>query len=98
MMSYWTSRFPDRIFELRFEELLSSPVAVSRKLADFCGLAWKPDCLRFHERGNASYTFSEAQIREPLNKKGVGRWMQYERHLAPLLDALSRHGVVVPGQ
>ena len=98
MMAYWTSRFPGRILGLQFEEFLSGPDAVSKRLADFCGLKWKPDCLRFHERNDASYTFSEAQVREPLSKKGVGRWSQYEHQLAPLIEALSKYGVTVPQQ
>ena len=50
-------------------------------------------CLRFHERRDASFTFSELQVREPLNAKGIGRWRKYEKHLAPFLAAFAAHGV-----
>jgi tetratricopeptide (TPR) repeat protein len=90
LMSYWLSRFPERIFKLQFEEFLANPQSVSQQLADFCGLEWNPSCLDFHEREDATYTFSEAQVREPLNMKGVARWERYAHHLTPLLEALPR--------
>jgi len=31
-------------------------------------------------------TASLAQVREPLNTKGVGAWRRYEKHLAPVYD------------
>jgi hypothetical protein len=33
-------------------------------------------------------TASAQQVRQPINRHGIGRWQQYERHLGPLLEAL----------
>ena len=68
--------------------MLDNPESVSQQLADFCGLEWNRACLDFHERKDATYTFSEAQVREPLNTKGIARWEQYAHELKPLLDVL----------
>ena len=47
-----------------------------------CGLEWDPAGLRFHETHRAVRTASVTQVRQPIYKKSVGRWKNYEVHLA----------------
>ena len=62
---------------------------MSRRLVEFCGLDWDDQCLRFHENPRVVTTFSTLQVRQPMYRSSVGRWRRYEKHLAPLLAALS---------
>jgi len=55
----------------------------------FLGLEWEPACLEFHRTQRTVATASSWQVRQPLYDRSVGRWRNYERHLAPLLRALS---------
>jgi tetratricopeptide (TPR) repeat protein len=96
LMAHWKTVYPARIFDLEFEQLVAEPEGQTRRLAQFCGLDWQPSCLDFHKRGDASYTFSEAQVREPLNAKGIGRWRNYAELLAPFIDALVANDVRLP--
>jgi len=96
LMAHWKMLYPERILELRFEQLVARPEAETRRLAQFCGLEWQPNCLDFHQRDDASYTFSEAQVREPLNTKGIGRWRRYADKFAPFIDALVENDVRLP--
>jgi tetratricopeptide (TPR) repeat protein len=96
LMSHWKTVYPDRILDVEFERLVAEPEQQTRRLADFCGLEWHPDCLDFHQRDDASYTYSEAQVREPLNAKGIGRWRRYADMLDPLIDALEANNVRLP--
>lgn len=98
LMSHWKSVYPGRIMDLEFEQLVREPEREARRLVEFCGLEWQPECLNFHERADASYTFSEVQVREPLNAKGIGRWRNYEKSLAPFIDALVACGAQLPDQ
>jgi tetratricopeptide (TPR) repeat protein len=93
LMAHWKMVYRERIFDLEFEQLIAEPDLQTRRIAEFCGLEWQPKCLDFHKRADASYTFSEGQVREPLNAKGIGRWRKYADLLAPLNDAFVANGV-----
>ena len=43
----------------------------------------------FYERDGRVRTVSRAQVRQPVNARGLGRWRPYERHLGPLLAELA---------
>lgn len=96
LMSHWKNLYPERIVEIEYERLVEEPELQSKQIAEFCGLQWRPECLDFHERTDASYTFSELQVREPLNAKGIGRWRKYAEPLAPFIEACIAHEVQLP--
>jgi hypothetical protein len=58
-----------------------------------CGLDWDSSCLAFHRDPGIVATASAAQVREPVHRRSVGLWRNYERQLAPLADALAREGI-----
>ena len=62
-------------------------------MLEFLGLPWEDACLKFHERGSTVQTFSRLQVREPINIASVGRWKNYEKHLAPIMSVLEKAGV-----
>ena len=39
-------------------------------------------------------TVSRAQVRQPVNARGLGRWRAYEEELAPLIAELDAAGVL----
>ena len=45
-------------------------------------------CISFHETERSVRTASSEQVRQPINKKGKGRWKPYAKHLKPLLISL----------
>ena len=96
LMEHWKSIYSSRILQVSYEDLVAKPDEETQKIARHCGLEWNSQCLNFHERVEASYTFSEMQVREPLNTKGVAAWRRYEEQLEPLSNALVRHGLL-PG-
>jgi len=96
LMSHWKSVYPGRILDLDYEQLVREPEPQGQRLAEFCGLSWQPECLNFHEHADASYTFSEVQVREPLNARGIGRWRRYAESLTPFIDACVANGVQLP--
>ena len=88
IMSHWQKTLPGKILEIKFEELVADPEAFGREIVEFCGLKWNPKSLDFHKNRTSSFTFSEMQVRRPLNSDGVGRWRYYASALAPLTEAL----------
>ncbi len=90
IMREWIDRLEYPILEVPYESLVNDPEPWSRKIIDFVGLDFDDACLRFHESGRVALTHSYEQIRRPIYKTAMGRWKNYERHLAPLLEELDR--------
>lgn len=89
LMAHWRAVLPLPIHDVVYEALIADQEAVSRRLVEFCGLAWDERCLRYHENRRPVKTASVLQVRRPIYASSVGRWRQYEAHLGPLLAALA---------
>lgn len=93
LMAHWRRVLPGRIHELHYEALVDDQEAHTRGLLDFCGLAWNDACLRFQDNAAPVATASTVQVREPLNRRSLQRWKNYEAELAPLRALLRDGGV-----
>ena len=96
LMAHWRAVLPSPVHEVSYERLTESLEEESRKLVDGCGLDWDESCLEFHRNERAVHTASGWQVRQPVYRRSVGRWRNYERHLEPLRVALRSRGVAVP--
>lgn len=87
IMAHWRSVARLAVLDVDYEELVAHPEEVSRRMISFLGLEWEPACLRFHELDRLVVTASYAQVREPVYRRSVGRYRDYEPWLAPLREA-----------
>ena len=87
-MALWRERFPDRLYELVYEDLTENQEAETRKLLDYCGLEWEEACLDFHKTERAMRTTSSVQVRRDLYQGSSEAWKNYEGHLQTLVDGL----------
>ena len=94
IMDFWMTTYPDRVLEVHYEDLVDRPEAVTKEVAAFCRLEWSPACLEFDRQAGASFTFSEMQVRQPLNREGIGRWRHYEQELAPTYKLLTDNKII----
>jgi len=90
LMAHWKALFPDSIFGLGYERLVSEPAAVTRALLEFVGLPWQDACLRFEHSNNRVRTASLWQVRKPLYRDSSGRWRHYQALLGNAFDALDQ--------
>ena len=88
LMAHWKNVLPVEIFDLNYEDLVSSPEHHIRKLIDHVGVEWDDACLRPHDMQRAVNTPSRNQVSKPINKDAIGSWRQYESHAGPLIEAL----------
>lgn len=88
LMRHWEAIFPGRIFESRYEDLVSDQEGHSRRLIDYLGLAWDEACLGFFNNDKSVRTISRWQVRQPIYKSSVKRWKNYGDRIQPLIDAL----------
>jgi len=79
---------PGMVCTIRYEQLVETPESELRKALDHLGLEWTDELLRFHESGGSVRTPSTEQVRQPLNRSGIGRWKDYAEWLQPLRDTL----------
>ncbi len=88
IMDHWSRVLPLPIHELNYETLVDNQESESRRLVDFCGVEWDPQCLDFHQNRRRVKTASALQVREPMFGRSVGRWKNYEAWLGTLIDLL----------
>ncbi len=88
LMAHWKSIFPERIFDLKYEKLVTKPEETVREMLDFIGLPWDSACMSFFERDRTVKTFSRDQVRNPIYTSSVYRWKKYEKNLEPLFADL----------
>lgn len=88
LMSHWHTLFPNRIFDIQYETLVSNTEHEAKKLIEFIGLDWNEQCLEFHRTKRAVQTASNWQVRKPIYSQSVKRWKNYEPFLEPLEIAL----------
>jgi tetratricopeptide (TPR) repeat protein len=88
LMRHWQTVLPGRIFENRYEDLISDQADQSRRLIDHLGLAWDDACLRFFDKAGSVRTISRWQVRQPIYTSSVKRWKNYEGRIQPLIEAL----------
>lgn len=77
------------VMRIQYEEMIEHPEQVIRQLLNFLGVSWHPQCLEFHSVDRIVTTASAQQVRQPINRQGIGRWQRYERHLGPILGPLA---------
>jgi tetratricopeptide (TPR) repeat protein len=88
LLDHWRDAVPLRILDVQYEKLVADPETESRRIIDFLGLDWEPECLEFHRNSSPVLSSSLWQVRQPIYNGSVGRWKHYEKHLGPLLQAL----------
>ena len=89
LAEHWRRVLPLDMIDVSYETLVSDLEGQARRLIAFLDLPWDPACLAFHTTERAVLTASSWQVRQKLFVNAVGRWRNYERHLAPLLEGLS---------
>jgi tetratricopeptide (TPR) repeat protein len=88
LMDHWRETLPVPFLEVNYEETVADLEAVARRLVEWCGLAWEPACLAFHEGKQPVRTASVAQVRQPIYTRSVARWKHYESALGGLFARL----------
>ncbi len=88
LMAHFDAVLPGRVHRVYYEAMVEDTEAQVRKLLDYCGLPFEPQCLRFYENTRAVRTASSEQVRQPIFREALEQWRHYEPWLAPLKDAL----------
>lgn len=80
--SHWKELFGDDVHFVKYESLVSNLDKIAKSAIEFCGLPWDSQCLNFQQRTEQVKTASIWQVRQPIHKKSVGRWKNYEKYIS----------------
>jgi len=88
LMRHWDRVLPGRILRIWHEDVVEDLEGNVRRLLEFCGLEFEPQCLAFHQTQRSVRTASSEQVRQAINREGLEQWKHFEPWLGPLRDAL----------
>ena len=88
LMNHWDNVLPGKILRVNNEDVIDDLEGQVKRLLDFLEIPFEQSCVSFHETDRSVRTASSEQVRQPINKKGQGRWKPYAKHLKPLMNAL----------
>jgi tetratricopeptide (TPR) repeat protein len=95
LMDHWDRVLDGRILRVYHEDVVDDLEGNVRRMLDFCGLDFEPECVDFHKTRRSVRTASSEQVRRPLNREGLDQWRHFEPWLEPLKadlgDAPSRY-------
>lgn len=88
LMAHFDEVLPGRVHRVFYEDTVADTERVVREMLEYCELEYEPECLRFFESQRPVRTASSEQVRQPINRKGVEQWQNYEPWLEPLKETL----------
>jgi tetratricopeptide (TPR) repeat protein len=88
----WQEVLGDRLLLLDYEALVSEPDVVIDSLAAHAGLAMEQAMLSPEKTVRAVVTASVMQVREPINRRGLGGAARYLKYLQPFMDTYHKFG------
>ena len=95
LMRHWDTVLPGGVLRIQHEDVVDDLEGNVRRILDFCGLDFEPQCIEFHKTARSVRTASSEQVRQPLYREGLEHWKHFEPWLEPLKvalgDALTRY-------
>jgi tetratricopeptide (TPR) repeat protein len=79
---------PGGILKVRYEDLVDDVEQQTRRILDFLGLDYEPECINFHLASEAVATPSSEQVRRPINRDSIGSARPYREWLGPMIEEL----------
>ncbi|NMP33369.1 tetratricopeptide repeat protein [Thalassotalea sp. M1531] len=90
LMDYWKKVFPKQVYDLDYQNLVEAPTEQAKLLFDFLNLPWQQEYLNFYKQAVPSFTFSEVQVRKPINRSKIGFSTNYSLQLKPFTEAYNK--------
>jgi len=91
LMNHWDNVLPNKILRVNNEDVIDDLEGQVRRILSFLELPFEDACVSFHKTERSVRTASSEQVRQPINKKGMGRWKSYAKHLKPLINSIDKN-------
>jgi hypothetical protein len=90
--AHWARVFPDRIFDVPYELLVTDPGPWITRMLAHVGLDAESAPFTPHLQKRSVQTASVAQVREPIHAGSVGAAARYRVHLQPFREVYNQAG------
>jgi len=88
----WEKVLPEgSILHVCYEDLVEDPETHARRMIEACELDWSTSVLEFFRKKSVVRTASIMQSRQPIYKSSKQRWMNYAKHLQPVVTEISEY-------
>lgn len=94
VVEHWKQQLPSQFLAVSYEDLVSDPVSIGRKVFEFCGLEFDPAFADITRNAKPASTASAVQVRAAIHQDAISEWMRYEQYLQPLRTRLEELGMV----
>jgi tetratricopeptide (TPR) repeat protein len=88
LMDHWDKVLPGKVLRVNNEDVIDDLEGQVKRILEFIDIPFEESCVSFHKTERSVRTASSEQVRQPINKKGMGRWKPYAKHLKPLLETV----------
>jgi len=90
LMDHWDKLFPGGILRVQYEDVVDALEVQVARLLNYCGLEMQQACLDFHKTERRVSTPSSEQVRQPIYRRGLQQWQEFDAFLQPLKAALGK--------
>jgi Flp pilus assembly protein TadD len=94
LMDHWKGSLPNPIMTVKLADWVQDFDGTLARVLTHLDLPPDPACERFYESDSRVRTVSRAQVRQPVNDRGLGRWRGHAEDLAPLIAELEAGGAL----
>ncbi|UZK68104.1 sulfotransferase [Sphingomonas sp. S1-29] len=92
LADHWQAVLGDRFLRVSYAALVAEPAATIARIAAHCALPFEPAMLTPHQTRRAVTSASFFQVRQPINRTGIGSAQHVARQLAPFAQAYAETG------
>ena len=90
IVNYWKKKYPDKILDLNYEDLVNLPERTIENLLKFCDLEWDENCVKFYNTKRSIKTLSVAEARKPIYKSSLSGSKNFEPYLSNVYKRLDK--------
>tara|TARA_B100001173_G_scaffold254389_1_gene225964 strand:- start:135 stop:506 length:372 start_codon:yes stop_codon:yes gene_type:complete len=91
LMKHWSKLYPERIYEVSYENLVNNIENETKGLLKYCGLNFEKNCLSFYENKRPVKTASVYQVRQKMYSSSIKRSNNFLKELDPLISTLKEY-------
>ena len=84
IMEHWNQVLPNQILSIKYEDLVNDFENSVNKILNYCNLDFEDECLSFYKNKRSVRTPSSEQVRQPIYRKGLDYWKNYDAYLGDL--------------
>jgi len=89
LMDFWNNKYPQLIYTISYEKLVSNQLEETKELIKHCGLDWDDACLKPEKNKKLVATASLSQVRSPIYKSSIKNWEHFSNELKELKNLIN---------